>query len=438
MISTPILPRSTHERSCVLFPGLMALAWLLAPAPAHAIGSADKDGYSIEAIGNVRLLGAYLHYPDEEEFFPGGDDGLAGAVTRLIIEGDLGPYFDYETNLYMEFNRMPGIALGGAFATAGTFRSPYRTTYLSWDFWDSGSVTGQMGVDRLAFQFMYDRLTATLGRFPINHSVTYIFTPNDLFAPFSASAINKVYKPGVDALRMVVSTGMLSAVELDAVMGQGTDDEPSWGRTALMIRLNVIKWNFEWALMGGKVAERWIVGGSLQGELGPIGVRAEGHAGFPDRDGDGGLDGDRDIHGRVAGGINILIPWHNFSINLEYAFMSDGADDTFDYMGRAMRFFPDDQPYLANHYVGLGVSGEIIPILTFNTFGLFNAQDYSGLASVMLDLSVADEASFSAGMLIPWGEEPTADSGPPHHAPELRSEFGLMPVTVFLETRFYY
>jgi hypothetical protein len=181
-----------------------------------------------------------------------------------------------------------------------------------------------------------------------------------------------------------------------------------------------------------------MVGASLQGDVDKLTFRAEAHAGFPDEDGDGLLDRDRSIHGRLSAGMGVLIPWHNFSINVEYMFVSDGAGRTHDYIERYMELYPDGQPYVGRHYAGLSFSGEIIPILTFNTVGLFNILDTSGLAALMLDLSIADEAELVAGVLVPWGEDPVADSGPPYHAPRIRSEFGMMPLMAFFETRVYF
>ena len=132
--------------------------------------------------------------------------------------------------------------------------------------------------------------------------MTSILRPNDFFAPFSATAINTVYKPGVDALRLNLSLGTFSGIEVVRVIGYEADGDPTWGRSALLARASTVEWDFEWALLGGKVAERWVAGASLQGELGPIALRGEGHAGFADADGDGRLDSDDALAAPAAAG----------------------------------------------------------------------------------------------------------------------------------------
>jgi len=326
----------------------------------------------------------------------------------------------------------------GAFSTAGSTESAYRTTYLAWDFWEDGSVVGQGGVDRAHLDLEAGRVTASLGRFPVNYAVTSIFTPNDFFAPFSATAINKVYKPGVDAIRVGVSLGALSSIEVVGAMGYDDKDVPTWGRTATLMRASTVLWNVEWAALGGKVAERWIAGGSVQGSLGPVALRSEGHAGFPDENGDGAPDEDDEVHGRVAAGLDVTFAWRNAAVGAEYAFLSDGAGDPDEYQQRALDLYPDDLPYMGQHYVGLLGGLELIPILRLGVVGLVNAQDGSGVAGPSLTYNIANEADFVAGVFVPWGEQPSVDMSNLIPTFDIGSEFGPMPLVAFLETRFFF
>ncbi|MFH1435434.1 MAG: hypothetical protein ABIJ56_06930 [Pseudomonadota bacterium] len=425
------------------------LLFLLAPLPARALGSAEKGDCSIEAVAAERLTASYLRFPDEPLIYVDREDALLASVTRLLLEGDLSTYVDYEINLYADLSRAPATmamaAAGGAFATAGSFQTPYRTTYLSWDFIEEDKLNGRLGIDRFSINIEVDRVTITVGRFPINYSKTRIFTPNDFFAPFSSAAVNKMYKPGVDALRVSVSLGMLSSIELAAVLGSDDDGSPSWGKTAFMLRAAAVKWSFEWAVLGGKLAGRWVLGASIQGEAGPFGLRAEAHAGFPDADGRGSLDdmdGDGessdDIHGRLALGIDKMFTWHNIAISAEYMYVSDGAASPSDYLGRALRFYPDDQTFMGSHYVGLSAGGEIVPILMVQGMVLFNARDFSGLGALFFVHNMTDESDLVIGLLAPWGDKPSVDLNHFDPSSVIKSEFGLMPLTAFIECRVYF
>ncbi|RLB62746.1 MAG: hypothetical protein DRI90_08345, partial [Deltaproteobacteria bacterium] len=231
------------------------------PEPAWAIGSAENDDgdVTIDAIGSQRLTGAFLHYRDMPPPFPQEDDSLLGSITRLLLTGDLGEIWRYEANLFVDLSRQPLGALSGAFASAGSFEAttPYRSDLLTWGFWEEGSLRGSMGIDRLSFDALAEPLKLTAGRFPVNYSVTNIFTPNDFFAPFSPTAINTIYKPGIDALRLNLALGPMSGLEVVQVAGFRQSGEPAWGRSALLARASTVWWDFEWALLGGKLAERW-------------------------------------------------------------------------------------------------------------------------------------------------------------------------------------
>jgi hypothetical protein len=271
----------------------------------------------------------------------------------------------------------------------------------------------------------------------VTHSVTTFFTPNDFLAPFSVTAVNRIYKPGVDALRIGSTLGMKSSIEVVGAMGNDDEGTPSWARTGLLARAATIRAGFEWAVLGGKLAERWVAGASAQGDISLVGLRAEGHLGVPDRDGRGRGDDDDALHVRLAGGPSLNVGWHGLTLGAEYAFYSDGANDPADYLDRFTRRFPDDQPLLARHYVGFNGGIEIIPVLQGGVLTMINANDGSGLAGLSLLYSLADEADLIAGVFAPWGDDPMP-TGDPMNPIVLHSELGTGPLTLYLEARAFF
>jgi hypothetical protein len=192
-------------------------------------------------------------------------------------------------------------------------------------------------------------------------------------------------------------------------------------------------------VLGGKAAERWVAGGSLQGDLGPMGVRAEGHVGIPDDDGDGRDDADRHrpVYGRLAVGPNFNVDWQQLTVAAEYGFLSDGTLRPGDDLARATRLFPDDVPYLGQHYASLSASLEIVPVLRGSALGLVDAGDGSGITGLTFLYNVADEADLIAGAFIPWGAR-TTNADLAALPPRLASEFGLSPLSIYLEARVFF
>lgn len=410
--------------------------------PDPGLASSEPEGESFGDIftGSVRLTGAFLHFDDEPTLFPNGDDALLASVFRVIAERDLGRHFGIEMNYFMDLSRVPGGgSVAGAFSTAGSTDSVYRSPWLTYGFWNDGSVRGRLGTDRFVVDAQAGPVNIAVGRFPITYSVTGLLTPNDFFAPFSAAAVNRIYKPGVDAVRVGSTLGMKSSIEVVGVLGNDDGGTPTWGRSGLVARAARVQWGFEWSVLGGKVAERWVAGASSQGDVGPVSLRGEAHVGVPDRDGDGrgAEDDDAPIHVRLAAGPSVNVGWHGLTLAAEYSFISDGAKQPELYLARALERFPDDQPQLARHYVSASGGAEIVPILNASVFALVNANDGSGLTGLSLIYSVADEADIIGGLFVPWGGDPFA-TGDPTAPVGLRSEQGASPLTVYLEARAFF
>ncbi|MCA9660920.1 MAG: hypothetical protein KC486_21435, partial [Myxococcales bacterium] len=168
--------------------------------------------------GSLRLTGAYLHFDDQPYLFPTGDDGLGVAVGRVTVDADAGEHVSFEVNGFVDLTRSPLGSISGAFSSAGQTASVYRTKYLGATFWENGAMRGTVGLDRAAASFKAGPVKLDVGRFPINYSVTGLFAPNDFYAPFSATAVNRIYKPGVDAMRLSIAAGMLTTVDVVGVL----------------------------------------------------------------------------------------------------------------------------------------------------------------------------------------------------------------------------
>lgn len=439
------LSRRPARRGPLLLGGLILTLLLLAlPRPTLAIGEWERGDLSLEATGALRLTGALLHAPDDSLLLSGGDDGVVSAIARLILGGTLHARVSYELNGYLDLSRSPGSPGTGALSTVGALGSPYRTRYLRGVIWQDGAVRGELGLDRLALTFRLSPLSITVGRFPVNYAVGQIFTPADLFAPFSTAAINKIYKPGVDALRLNLELSPLASLELLGVLGSDEEHRPSWGQIALLARASAVKWETQWAIFGGKLARRWLVAGTFQGQLAGLGLRGGAQLGFPDADGDGTLDENdpdaavpRKVHLRANLGADKVFVWRNAQLGLELLFRSDGATLPARYPERAAHLYPDDLPFAGKLYLGLSGGLDILPILRAGALVLLNAGDYSGLALASLSYSVADEADLLAGLLVPWGARAElATSAAEGLFPG--SEYGDAPLTVFIESRVYF
>ena len=75
-----------------------------------------------------------------------------------------------------------------------------------------------------------------MGRQPITWGVNYFWPVLDLFGPFSPAAVDRDYKPGVDAVRLNLPVGDFSEIEMvtaaqgdEATAAVGSGEDWSYG-----------------------------------------------------------------------------------------------------------------------------------------------------------------------------------------------------------------
>jgi len=411
----------------LVFSVTLLLSTLSIPALAFYEWQSDDGSFDLSAL--VRGFGiVYENYEDKS-------DAGAAAIARLIMHARSGQHLGFEVNAYQTY--IPA-SMASRLGSLGTPLDVERSSALEWSFSDDDYV--HLAIDRLNISWSYNRLDLIAGRQPINLATTFYFTPNDFFAPFSAQAFYRVYKPGVDAVRAEVRLGNLSQLSLISVLGYDRDPDsdtgwsrdPDWHRTSYVGRISTIFRDFECALLGGVVREDDVIGGSLQGELFQwLGVRSEGHVADP---------GDSQRYSELSLGIEHR--WENsLNLRLEYFYHGKGADSVSDYDIIPTDIIPtaaqSEIIYLGRYYTALGIGYEFTPLLNAEMLAIANLTDHSYLLSFNAIYSLSDEAELAIDLGVPIGKKPEKMIGPPEYY-EIKSEFGLYPYSVRIEVRRYF
>ncbi len=417
-----------------------------------------------ETTGALRGLGAASAAPriDDVPAGLGLDEAswTAAGVVRGIVVGR-SDTTRLEVNVFADGSRMAsGGGLGGALGTVGGRRSAYRHPWLEGRPYDDTPWGATVGVDRLLVRRRVGDWTLSVGRMPLSLSVTSLFTPNDLFAPFSAASINRVYKPGVDAAQVDYAVGAMTTVSVIAVAAWDEDGRPE--SAATLLRGTTLLGNFQVSALAGRTPGRTLVALSAQGDVGDINVRAEGHVGLRDgdtfrtRDGQPMWPGDavplgERVQVRAALGADARLPWRNGMVMAECMVVSDGAANPRDYLNRALALAADDLPNLGRYYAAISGGFELLPILRTGVFALMNVGDGSGLAGLSLSWNASDEADIALGGFLPWGTParfgPLVSQGAAGAAGGtagtvtgllLESEYGAGGPVGYLEARWYF
>ena len=405
----------------------VVLLWVFTATPAPAFYEWQGENGRIDLRGFIQTFGAFTVNPEDESFYPHDTDVSGGEVGRLLVLAKKGDHVGFEFNGFQTYTTTTGT-LAGLQNTPLVF--PQRSAALEWNPIQETDRDARLGVDWMNLRLSSERVDMTLGRQPINLATVFYFTPNDFFAPFAPQAFFRIYKPGVDAARAEIRLGGLSQLSLIDVLGykpdpstaNGWSREPSLDRSSVLARVSTSISNFEWGLLGGRVYDRSIVGGSIQGELaGWLGIRAEGHfaAAAP-----GGLDGLAkvavDLEHRFENSLTVrLEPYYNSS---GYGYGQQ--------VNTSIQAGPLQSMFGAKAYTALDFGYEFSPLLTGEVLTIANWIDPSYLISFYSVYSLSNEAEFSLGLSLPIGTGPRNG--------EVKSEFGLLPASVSAELRYYF
>ncbi len=360
----------------------------------------------------LRSFASANRYPEES------NSGIAG-LARLMADGGLGEAWRLELNAYQVY--LPESlqsSQGGGYLSLSTERS----ALLEHSFSNSDYL--RFAVDRLALRWSGRKLDLTIGRQAINLATTFYFTPNDFFAPFAAQTFYRLYKPGVDALRAEFSLGEFSQLSLMSVLGYERDagSDTGWSSGPDSRRIsNLLRWsdvygNFEGTLIAGRVVERNIIGGALQGELFEwLGIRLEGHH----------ADATAEDYRQFTLGLEHR--WESsLELRLELFYNGAGTSAVSRYQLLAAA---GASQYLARRYGALGGRYDITPLLVGEAVVISNLDDQSHLLSLNVTYSLSNESETVLNASIPFGRKPVA---------VLKSEFGAYPKSINLEFRFYF
>jgi hypothetical protein len=256
----------------------------------------------------------------------------------------------------------------------------------------------------------------------------------DLFGPFSPSAVDRDYKPGVDAARVRVAIGDFSEVEMiaaaqgeDAITAEFRSDDWSYGALG--------RFNFggtDFGFMAGEFFRDLRLGTFVTGDAAGFGLRGEVLYTDVEAERLGQPGETRSSFWRATAGVDRLLSPRS-TLVLELSFNGYGGRETMDYAAVAVsdRVRRGEITSLGREYSGLSLSFQISPLLTFAGAVLTNWGDGSSLLQPSLSWSLSDNSSASFGAYVGFGDGLNANGVP-------GSEYGVVPITVWGGIRAYF
>ncbi|MCO4772852.1 MAG: hypothetical protein KDA24_22660 [Deltaproteobacteria bacterium] len=392
-----------------------------------------SSGDFVKLSGHVKAFGLGT-VPYASRLMPPGAVGSAVIDARLKLK--VKPW----TWLTFSFDPTMTATLGGA-ATGRTgvgLSGPELVSMTAY-FVDGPTFQLRFRMDRALMAVEMGPVRLTVGRQPITFGQGQMFTPMDLVAPFNPSVLDTSHKPGVDAVRADVFIGMSGKISvLGVYLGEqslgetgvptGEDPEPvdiedvgvavHGGGTVVTVDLH----GFLGMLYGDFVG-----GASVYAPIGPIGLYGDVTV----------TVANKYAYPRAVVGV-LVRPTPTTTVSAEIYAQRFGTTTRTNYLAmQSTERFLRGELWQAGHlYGGLVIAQEITPLVSASAVVVANLLDPSAFISGNVAWSVASNADLSAGVQIGVGKKPDEELENPLFS--TRSEFGLIPVTGFVQLGVYF
>ena len=389
--------------------------------------------------GNAKTFFLATFPYDNALLMPVGPYGQGVASGRVAITTKAIDHFTLELHPAFALQSATDNPLGEAVGTGVGLGAP-EAIDLSWTNDDDGTLTMNGRIDWLSLRMNYPGIDVTLGRQPIGFGNGLFFTPMDLVNPFTVTTIDTEYRPGVDSIRVDGFMGMSGKITGVAAYAGDWDLE---GTVLAMHGQGTIGVTDFSGFVGSIHAEP-VFGVGIVTSLGPVGLHSDTTVTLP-------VDDDAFVRSVVGAS------WAQGNTNLagEVYVQTFGASDPDQYLVVATldRFARGEVWQMGRYYAAVSLGHQITPLIGSSLALIANLQDPSAMLAPNLSWSVSENADLSLGGYVGLGKHPDEVDpldlinpatfqpwGPKKLASRLgiRSEFGLIPVTTFLQMRAYF
>lgn len=380
---------------------------LLASSPVLAMEVAkDEQGSTLEVSGFYKNL----------LFAVATANGTAGAMdaqllrvqSRFLFEDA----FELDVAWQLQFLLATDPAFVGGTSLSGTIggtgAGPQRRLFAGeGQLAATGTSVLSHNLDRLALKMALPFGDLTIGRQVLSWGTGRFFNPTDVLSPFPPTVIDREVRRGFDAVRLAIALGDTTQLDLLWLPQPSSEDDGGVAR----FQTNLFGWDA--SISAGKYVRDFVIGFDLVGDVGPVGVHAEG-AYTIEWLKTGGV-GEHFFRG-VAGAD--FRPHEKVVLTLEYSFNGYGTTDPARYVqvlssARARR---GEVFGAGKHIVAAAASYRANDLLSGSLAVLCNVADPSALAIASVEYSIAQTVLLRAGAYVPMGRPPEGG--------QLRSEYG--------------
>lgn len=297
-----------------------------------------------------------------------------------------------------------GSSLSGTIGgSSGVQSAQRRLVELASVLSDEPGLRVEHNLDRLALKLALPFGDLTIGRQVLSWGTGRVWNPTDVLSPFPPTVIDREVRRGFDAVRLAVALGSTTQLDLLYLPQQKPEDNGGVAR----LQGNVKGW--DGSVSVGKYVHDVVIGADLVGDVGPLGVHAEGAytLGF-DGFGTSKLTLGEHFFRGVAG-----VDWRphdKWILMAEYHFNGFGADEAADYAAKlsSARVVRGEIFGAGKHYAAISASFLATDLLTASATVLANLADPSALIVPAVEWSFEQTVLLRFGGYVPIGAAPDA------------------------------
>lgn len=292
-------------------------------------------------------------------------------------------------------------------------------------------------LDRFVFTFKTSAADIILGRQALAWGSARLVNPTDVLSPFSFNELDKEERTGVDALRVRIPLGAMEELDMGVVAG----DKFKAGNNAFYLRGKTHAVNTDISAMAMTFRNHLLLGLDLARSIGGAGAWLEAAYVIPDALLKNGTAGEKNYF-RASAGVDFNFSPKTYGF-VEYHFNSAGRNEPDDYLSLVGTLpYRDGAVYLlGRHYVGVGSTYQISPLLPFTGLLIANISDLSFVFAPSVDYNISQNIYLGGGAYIGVGKRPEILPDSPRPDPQpglLHSEFGAYPDMIYASFRVYF
>jgi hypothetical protein len=411
--------------------GALRAARILLAAAGVFLTSAGLHGLDTSLSGSYKTFLNWIYDP----FYQGKSYGSASSGVRL--NGRLYPSDWSSLEIaYILYPEIRAASLGespAAFASADEeYRlADIRRRIVPFSDRDLENIGLYNEIDRAAATLTFSFMDLHLGRQAIAWGSARVINPTDVIVPFQFTATDTENRKGVDALRLRLPIAGMNEIDAGYIAGKNL----RFDRSAVFGRAKLYFLQTDLSILAMLFKENLLAGFDLARAIGNAGAWLETAYVVPDI-----IDPSTDSWALDYLSLSLGLDY-NLSSDLygylEYHYNSAGNNRPRKYLeAQTEPAYTEGNIYLlGRHYVSVGGSYNLGPLLPLTGLLMVNLNDFSAEISLSLEYNIKENVYISGGCNLGLGANPEVVGG---GIVEYESEFGAYPNLIYSAVKIYF